>query len=197
MGCCKACCGCQDCEEGQEGKCCCGTGTTATCCDASEYCCSGDCVPLCEEGEEGVCMCVDTCCPQGEYCCDGECVEEPCNTCGDCVTYVTVTQSVSGSGSCDGLRDNLQTITVPAECPSPVWVRISGSVDDDIAIDGDVVQDGEFQLPPAFTPCNVAHTVDYEFSTTASSFTIETVDNYAGVISADLLICFYPEEPPP
>lgn len=49
MACCKVCCGCQDCTEGQQGKCCCG-GSTGECCQADEYCCSGACQPdPCEE----------------------------------------------------------------------------------------------------------------------------------------------------
>lgn len=42
MACCKPCCGCQDCAENQEGKCCCG-GATGTCCQPGEYCVSGVC----------------------------------------------------------------------------------------------------------------------------------------------------------
>ena len=42
MACCKACCGCKDCEEGEEGKCCCG-GQPGECCQVGEYCCSGVC----------------------------------------------------------------------------------------------------------------------------------------------------------
>lgn len=42
MACCKPCCGCAVCSQGQEGKCCCG-GATGTCCQPGEYCCSGVC----------------------------------------------------------------------------------------------------------------------------------------------------------
>lgn len=50
MACCKPCCGCADCTEGQEGKCCCG-GSSGTCCQAGEYCCSGVCQPTpCDSG---------------------------------------------------------------------------------------------------------------------------------------------------
>lgn len=45
MACCKPCCGCQDCEEGQEGKCCCG-GVAGICCQPGEYCVSGVCEPV-------------------------------------------------------------------------------------------------------------------------------------------------------
>lgn len=52
MACCKVCCGCQNCTEGQEGKCCCG-GESGTCCSAGEYCCDG----VCYEGG-----CIGACC---------------------------------------------------------------------------------------------------------------------------------------
>ena len=54
MACCKACCGCADCSEGGQGKCCCG-GAEGACCDVGEYCCDGECVP-------GPCCTVDEDC---------------------------------------------------------------------------------------------------------------------------------------
>jgi len=44
MACCKPCCGCKDCAEGEQGKCCCG-GAGGTCCNVGEFCCSGACQP--------------------------------------------------------------------------------------------------------------------------------------------------------
>lgn len=55
MACCKCCCGNAICEEGDEGKCCCGG-----------------------EGPNG------DCCEEGEYCCDGVCQEGPCPQCVPC-----------------------------------------------------------------------------------------------------------------
>lgn len=56
MACCKACCGCKDCAESEQGKCCCG-GSTGECCTESEYCCNGVCQPgpCCE------CACPNLC----------------------------------------------------------------------------------------------------------------------------------------
>lgn len=53
MACCKVCCGCAICEEGDQGKCCCGTGSSAVCCEEGEYCCDGACQaePCCTETE--------------------------------------------------------------------------------------------------------------------------------------------------
>ncbi|MFM2126078.1 MAG: hypothetical protein RL328_2529, partial [Acidobacteriota bacterium] len=51
MACCKPCCGCQTCAEGQEGKCCCG-GASGSCCQPGECCYAGacqSCGAACEE----------------------------------------------------------------------------------------------------------------------------------------------------
>lgn len=107
MACCKVCCGCKECAEGEEGKCCCGNECCAAstyccnaecvsacsqgqvgdckcateCCTNSEYCCDGACVGACGEGGAGPCKCGSNCCEAGEYCCDGECQAEPCVDC--------------------------------------------------------------------------------------------------------------------
>lgn len=97
MACCKVCCGCKECDEGEEGKCCCGN----ECCAADTYCCNAECVSACSEGQEGDCKCSDACCYQDEYCCAGECVEAcgegdagPCKCSSDCCA--------EGEYCCDG-----------------------------------------------------------------------------------------------
>lgn len=68
MACCKCCCGNAICEEGDEGKCCCGG-----------------------EGPDG------DCCEEGEFCCDGVCENEPCTPrCGDCITTPSFTVTYQG-----------------------------------------------------------------------------------------------------
>jgi hypothetical protein len=59
MACCKCCCGNAICEEGDEGKCCCGgEGPNGDCCEEGEFCCDGVC-------EGSPCGCVsDANCPQ-------------------------------------------------------------------------------------------------------------------------------------
>lgn len=61
MACCKPCCGCQECAEGQQGKCCCPSqGPDGTCCSEGEYCCSGVCQPEpCADcdADEDCCVC--------------------------------------------------------------------------------------------------------------------------------------------
>ena len=76
MACCKICCGCADCTEGQEGKCCCG-GQSGECCQPGEVCCDGVCTPgdsccECETAED---------CAEGQYCCPDE--FGGCSSCSD------------------------------------------------------------------------------------------------------------------
>ena len=67
MACCKACCGCADCAEGDQGKCCCG-GSGGECCLEGEYCCDGVCQegPCEEECPEGEVCYICCCCDNGE-----------------------------------------------------------------------------------------------------------------------------------
>lgn len=73
MPCCKICCGCSDCAQGQSGKCCCG-GAQGSCCATDQVCCSGVCC-------NNVC-CNGVCCPPGQVCQSGVCVDPP--TIGAC-----------------------------------------------------------------------------------------------------------------
>lgn len=93
MACCKICCGCSDCAEGQSGKCCCG-GSGGSCCTTSQVCCAGSCCDneccdgvCCEDGDS---CCGQTCCPEGRVCCDDvccpehhRCVDGECEECPD------------------------------------------------------------------------------------------------------------------
>jgi hypothetical protein len=63
-----------DCEEGQQGKCCCG-GVEGACCQEGEYCCDGVCQAEECEGCEGPCE-GDEDCSSGCVCVGGECVAE-------------------------------------------------------------------------------------------------------------------------
>lgn len=87
MACCKVCCGCAICEEGDQGKCCCGTGSSAVCCEEGEYCCNGACQET---------PCIDCNSPPATdsdpniSCeCNSDYIGEYCGEQGDCfVTYL-------------------------------------------------------------------------------------------------------------
>lgn len=111
-----------------------------------------------------------------------------------CQTYQY--SGVPTTSGCGGGPYHQLTIYAPAGCSLPVIVTLTGSVDDDIAIDGVVIQPGEF-TNESYTDCNPAHEVDYSFELNASSFTIAVYDNYGVNVSADLTICFTYEAPPP
>ena len=109
MACCKVCCGCKECDEGEEGKCCCGN----ECCAASTYCCNAECVSACSEGQEGDCKCSDACCYQDEYCCGGECVEA-CGEGGAGPCKCDSTCCDTGEYCCSGVCE-------PEPCGSEIW----------------------------------------------------------------------------
>jgi len=82
MACCKVCCGCADCTEGQEGKCCCG-GSSGTCCQAGETCVDGECVPEAPCSSNADCFGYGMTCEEivpeyPENCCDGVCKPWSC-----------------------------------------------------------------------------------------------------------------------
>lgn len=87
MACCKPCCGCADCTEGQEGKCCCPS-----------------------QGPDG------TCCSEGEYCCDGACQPEPCDECPLCNLAAGQTVGLTTDCFCEPTLDpvyNTATFSEP------------------------------------------------------------------------------------
>jgi hypothetical protein len=114
MACCKVCCGCKECDEGEEGKCCCGS----ECCAPDTYCCNAECVEACSEGQEGDCKCTDACCYQDEYCCDGECVEA-CGEGGAGPCKCDSTCCADGEYCCDGECQEEPCGCQPCECEVP------------------------------------------------------------------------------
>lgn len=99
-----------------------------------------------------------------------------------CVTYAHLV----GVGASGGTYFE-ETIAVPEGYDTVV---LCGSVDDDIKIDGAVIQDGLFTTA-AYPTANPAHSVSYEFTPSGGSFTIAVKDNWGSIAAADLRICFY------
>lgn len=160
------------------------TGTTGPCgtWTLTRACCEGLC---CLEGQT---CCGGECCPAGA-CNDGVC--EPC----DCVT-VTYSEDVGdplGQTTCDAEVCHTETIQIPFGCgDGDVTVTITGSVDDELLIDGVIIEPGAYG-----SPCNPAHSVNHTFITSAGSFTVGFADNYHVLCGGDITICFAPEPPPP
>ena len=110
-----------------------------------------------------------------------------CNSCSSsCTTISYDEQNVPGdTGHCEQivLPGSTQTIIIP---DGYNYVTITGSVDDELLIDGVIIQPGEF---PFQNGCNGAHDVDHSFSKTGS-FTVSCADNHGGRSGYDLRICF-------
>jgi hypothetical protein len=68
-------------------------------------------------------------------------------------------------------------------------VTITGTVDDDIAINGTRIQ-ANLYTNPSFPNCNPAHSVNYKFRPTGGGFSLAAIDNYGGGVGYNLTICF-------
>ena len=128
--------------------------------------------------------------------CAAACVTVPCPPpCGSCVEggIHYLADGFPSHVACDPLvlPDSVQTIVIPAGC-NYVTIKgggdtgIPGGVDDDLMIDGVIIQQNMFTGGAA---CNLAHAVDYSFAKTGS-FTIACVDNWLGNSGFDLQVCF-------
>lgn len=126
------------------------------------------------------------------------CCPLPCeNGVSSCTNFYSdqIIYSYEGSegGSCASpYISGQQTISIPLSIPLPVVVTLTGGVNDDILINGTVIQSGQFPFtqPPFADICNGAHQVQYCFISNEREFTIATQDNYGFGMSADITIRF-------
>jgi hypothetical protein len=81
-----------------------------------------------------------------------------------------------------------ETINIPAEIPLPVVVALFGSVNDDLVLDGQVIEPGKY--PFQNFPCNGAHELCYFFTANNRSFTLATRDNFGFGMGAEITIRF-------
>ena len=103
-------------------------------------------------------------------------------------------ESPSGGyyGECAATPYCEQTVTNPFS--TPVTVQITGSVDDELLINGAAVDAGCC----IFLTCNGAHAVNHVFSLAGSaSFTMAAGDNHGGNSGYYVKVCFNPVAPPP
>lgn len=109
MPCCKTCCGCKNCTQGQAGKCCCG-GAAGTCCDTDQVCCGNQCC-------DSVC-CSGVCCSPGQVCCRGVCCEAS-NCCNGvcCPPGTTCVNGVCRACDCPSVNYKIELLS-PVAVPS-------------------------------------------------------------------------------
>jgi len=114
------------------------------------------------------------------------CSTSPCVTCNNsCITRTFSISGLTGSPCSNTTAYGQITVSVPAGC---TCVTITGSVDDDLTIDGTRIQANLF-TNSTFRDCNPAHNVNYTFPKTGS-FTLAALDNYGGGTGYNLTICF-------
>ena len=104
--------------------------------------------------------------------------------------------SVSGlaDSHCAAISYGERTVAVPADLALPVTVSIKGSVDDELLINSQIIQPGQF---PYNGSCNGAHGVTYSFQLNARTFLLACGDNFGGVARYSLDIDFTAVIAPP
>ena len=89
-------------------------------------------------------------------------------------------------------------IDIPAAYTFPLTVNITGVVDDDLKVNGTLIEDNLYKPFPDL-PCNLPHCVGggpAGFTTTISSspLTLTLVDNYGGNKILDVTVCLDPDD---
>lgn len=109
-----------------------------------------------------------------------------------CPTYTFSESGIPGGvGNCLGgsIFYGERTVPIPSYISKPVKVTITGGVDDEFILNGQVIDAGLY--PFAGTPpCNGAHLVNHSFITSDNSFTIACGDNHGVSTSYNLTVCF-------
>lgn len=99
-------------------------------------------------------------------------------------------------GDCNAVPYGLQTVTLPQCAPKPpLNVTITGSVDDELLINGEIIEPGQY--PFRDTGCNGAHSLNYTFTLSSNSFTVAAGDNHGTSVRYNLTICFSYRNPLP
>lgn len=80
-----------------------------------------------------------------------------------------------------------ETITIPSYISLPCTVTLSGDINDDLLLNGDVVGDDR---PTGFGSCNGAGYVCHRFVANSRTFTLATKDNYGFGMSANITVRF-------
>jgi len=88
---------------------------------------------------------------------------------------------VNNPTSCETSIYGLSTISIPEGITLPATVRIVGSADDNLIVNG---------TPVNPQPCASAGAVDYSFVCDTDSFTLAVIDNYGVGVGYDLKIIF-------
>lgn len=115
-----------------------------------------------------------------------------CDCCTVCITKSFFISDLS-FGKCQAIPYGETTVTRPegiSSAPIPVPVRIRGTVDDELLVDGQITQPGEFPFTEFGFTCNGAHSVTVDFTLINDSFTIAAGDNFGSNALYELTICF-------
>jgi hypothetical protein len=117
---------------------------------------------------------------------------------GSCQRCVTIYRArlTFDSGGC-GEEVYEVDIDIPAEYTFPLTINITGDVDDDLKINGTLIEDNLYKPFPDL-PCNLPHSVGggpagYTTTISSSPLTLTLVDNYGGNKILDVIVCLDPD----
>jgi hypothetical protein len=87
-------------------------------------------------------------------------------------------------------------VTIPASYTFPLTIKITGAVDDDLKINGTLIEDNLYEFQGE--GCNGAHCVGggptgYTTTISSSPLTLTLVDNFGQTRSMDLTVCLDPD----
>ena len=126
-----------------------------------------------------------------------------CGCCGGCQRCITIYRARLTFESGNGCGEEVYEvdIDIPAGYTFPLTINITGSVDDDLKINGTLIEDNERNPPPPFPQldCNLPHCVGggpagYTTTISSSPLTLTLLDNFGGNKVLDVIVCLDPDD---
>ena len=107
---------------------------------------------------------------------------------------------------CNRFTSRVVKLAVPDQFKLPCRVSVAGGVDDDLSIDGKVIEQGRYPLglsPMGFeVQCNIGHLVgqaepntQWVFEVNKREFEVYAIDNIGGNMGFNLTFCFGVKDP--
>lgn len=120
----------------------------------------------------------------------------------DCQRCITIFRGRSNNQSLGCAKNDVYTldINIPASYSFPLTVRITGGVDDDLKVNGTLIEENEY-VSALYPDCNPAHCIGsvngwpygYTTSISSSPLTLTLVDNYGYGKTLDVTVCLDPD----
>lgn len=123
------------------------------------------------------------------------CCKKKCKACVD--VTVDVANVPYPTQPCPGTLVETCIVTIPNEYSLPVKIRISGVVDDDLMVNGQIIEPGLYPYPKEGN-CNGGHYIGgflgghYDKIVNSRTVTLKILDNHGAFSGANLTVCVDP-----